>query len=146
MNLIRKNNGQFTKEQLDLFFQIDDVGKFLDNEFPTSRGENWINPYDYIVYPLYRKEGPWYRCEIHSQVTTGEARHQNQKQLQKVWMNTNFSSFVHHILTYHPEEHKEYIERKLFKKQEDVQPIKQFGKRKPILPARNPNISPRPLR
>lgn len=91
---------QFTKDQLDYLFAIDDIGKFLSDRYPPVQ-ERLIRVHDNILYPLCNKDdNGFYHCVLH-----------------QPFNNIYFSSFIHHCLTTEPEKHKEYILNTLFKKQ-----------------------------
>jgi hypothetical protein len=73
-----------------------------------------LDVYDWVVFPLCKKEGPFYRCMIHDQVEIKIGP--DKKPLNHFFRNIYFEEFISHCVYYHPQEHKQYIKEILFGK------------------------------
>lgn len=118
---------RFTKQQLEDLFSIDNWKKYYEevlvkhaHKLHMSMPDWEKDPdlYNWIIYPLcYKEDDIFYRCILHDTVTSGEGlRFPGVKHVTSFYRTIYFSEFISHCIQYHNEEHKAFIESKLFKK------------------------------
>jgi hypothetical protein len=117
----------FTKQKLDELFAVDNWDKYYKEtlvpyvhkklRMNMNDWEKKPDLYNWMIYPLVTKEDDlFYRCTLHSTVTTGEGKNfKGVKQVTMFYRTIYFSEFISHCIQYHAEEHKAFIESKLFK-------------------------------
>ena|SRR5687768_2906524 len=107
---------KFTPQDIEDLFSsknTDDWYTFWHRNKKRFRPEH-LDIYDWVVFPLCKKEGQFYRCMIHDQVEVDIGP--DKKPLQFFFRNIYFEEFISHCIYYHPEEHKQYIKDILFGK------------------------------
>lgn len=100
---------RFTLQDIeDLFSQTQNWKKF----FETNEKKFWkdnLDIYQWCVYPLHYKEGPFYRCLLHPMVEIDAGN----KKYNIKYETIHYSELISHCIFYAPEEHKQYIIEKL---------------------------------
>lgn len=99
----------------DLFSSTvtDNWKKFWKTNKKKFRPEN-LDIYDWVVFPLCKREGQFYRCMIHNEIEVNTGS--DKKPLTFFYKNIYIEEFISHCVYYKPEEHKQYIMDKLFGK------------------------------
>lgn len=85
--------------------------KFYEENKNKLHPDN-LDIYEWCVFPLITKEDHFYRCVLHPTVDVNAGN----KVYTFFYKNINFSEVLSHCLFYNPEEHKQYIIQKIFKK------------------------------
>lgn len=95
----------------ELFSRTDNWDLFWNENKKRFKHPN-IDIYDWVVFPLCKREGPFYRCVLHDQIEVNCGP--DKKPLLFFFRNIYLEEFISHCIYYKPEEHKQYIEEKLF--------------------------------
>lgn len=105
---------KFTEQDVeDLFSRTDNWDKFWnENKKYFQNGKADI--YNWVVFPLCRREGPFYRCMIHREEEVNDGP--DRKPIMFQFRNIHLEEFISHCIYYRPEEHKQYIKEILFGK------------------------------
>lgn len=112
----KRDKEKFTPQDVeDLFSRTDNWKKFW-NENKKRFGPENLDIYDWVVFPLCKQEGPFYRCMIHDKIEVNIGP--DKKPLQFFFRNIYYEEFISHCIYYEPEEHKKYIKDILFGKHE----------------------------
>lgn len=96
----------FTEEQIDQLFL-----EASTNWAEFYKKSKFEDIYQWCVFPLLKKDGPFHRCMLHPTVEVNGGN----KMLTYKFENIHFAEFVSHCVSYKPEEHKQYIKDILLK-------------------------------
>lgn len=96
----------FTEEQIDQLFLEAPI-----NWSEFYKKSKFEDIYQWCVFPLLKKNGPFHRCILHPTVDVNAGN----KTLTYRFENIHFAEFVSHCVFYKPEEHKQYIKDILLK-------------------------------